>query len=338
MNIEMDNFDNQSIISDITDCADNNTVSSTEVLLQKLKDTHIKTETELNKLTSDDLKEKCRENNVAGFSKLKKPELIQLLLGEFLKLNLLDFLKDKKMNELKSICKANDIKGFTGLNKDELKILIYNETIPNFKFKIDDNITLSLPTIVEETKQIDVKVEHYLEQRRKAEKSTKELEKAKLENLNTTTRPEETKKLTPMEELEKQRLEIETKMKKELDKQKRMEEEELKKKKLEEQKLAEEEKKKEKEEAKKKKQSIPKQVRVIVWNHYIGEDIIKHKCLCCKKVTISNTNFDVGHVLSEKNGGTHEINNLRPICGACNHSMGSENMIDFVVKYGLFIG
>ena len=98
------------------------------------------------------------------------------------------------------------------------------------------------------------------------------------------------------------------------------------------------EKQRVKEELKKKKQSIPKQVRTIVWNHYIGEDIIKHKCLCCKKVIITNTNFDVGHVLSEKNGGTHEINNLRPICGACNHSMGSENMIDFVVKFGLFIG
>jgi 5-methylcytosine-specific restriction endonuclease McrA len=94
----------------------------------------------------------------------------------------------------------------------------------------------------------------------------------------------------------------------------------------------------EKEESKKKKQSIPKQVRQIVWNHYIGDDIIKHKCLSCKKVTISNTNFDVGHVISEKNGGTHEINNLRPICAACNHSMSSENMVDFVVKYGLYIG
>ena len=71
---------------------------------------------------------------------------------------------------------------------------------------------------------------------------------------------------------------------------------------------------------------------------YIGEDIIKHKCLCCKKVVISNTNFEVGHVISEKNGGTHEINNLRPICFACNHSMGTENMIDFVVKFGLYIG
>ena len=49
-------------------------------------------------------------------------------------------------------------------------------------------------------------------------------------------------------------------------------------------------------------------------------------CPVKKKVTITNTNFDVGHVLSEKNGGTHEINNLRPICGACNHSMGYENI------------
>ncbi len=90
--------------------------------------------------------------------------------------------------------------------------------------------------------------------------------------------------------------------------------------------------------SRKRKQPIPKNVRVIVWNHYIGEDIIKHRCLCCKKVVISNTSFEVGHVISDKNGGTHEINNLRPICFACNHSMGSENMIDFVVKYGLYIG
>jgi 5-methylcytosine-specific restriction endonuclease McrA len=158
--------------------------------------------------------------------------------------------------------------------------------------------------------------------------------------------------LTLIEQLEKQKQEIELKMREETKRQKEEEEKRQKEKeKEEEEKRQKEEKEKEKEkeeeakrqkdkekEEKKKKQSIPKNVRVIIWNHYIGEDIIKHKCLCCKKVTISNTNFDVGHVLSEKNGGTHEINNLRPICFACNHSMGSENMIDFVVKFGLFIG
>lgn len=101
--------------------------------------------------------------------------------------------------------------------------------------------------------------------------------------------------------------------------------------------LIEETKRREKE-PKRKKQNIPKNVRIIVWNHYIGQYIIQHRCLCCKKVLITNTNFEVGHVISEKNGGTHEINNLRPICFSCNHSMGSGNMIDFVVKYGLYIG
>ena len=79
-------------------------------------------------------------------------------------------------------------------------------------------------------------------------------------------------------------------------------------------------------------------MRNIVWNQYIGEDIVKHKCLCCKKVTISITSFEVGHVLSEACGGSQEIGNLRPICYVCNRSMGTENMVDFVVRFGLFIG
>ena len=87
-----------------------------------------------------------------------------------------------------------------------------------------------------------------------------------------------------------------------------------------------------------KKQSIPKKVKDDVWNTYIGEGIAKHKCLCCKKVTIDKTRFDCGHVISEKNGGTLEISNLRPICSACNGSMRSENMIEFIKMYGYYIG
>lgn len=89
---------------------------------------------------------------------------------------------------------------------------------------------------------------------------------------------------------------------------------------------------------KKKKQSIPKNVKVLVWSNYIGENINSHRCLCCKKSIINITNFDVGHVISEKEGGTLEISNLRPICSACNSSMGSMNMIEYVKKYGLYIG
>ncbi len=86
-----------------------------------------------------------------------------------------------------------------------------------------------------------------------------------------------------------------------------------------------------------KKVKIPSKVRMDVWATYIGDDIAKHKCICCKRVTIKQTEFEVGHVLSEALGGTLEINNLRPICSVCNKSMGSRNMVEFVKTYGYFI-
>ena len=295
--------DNQTLISDITETNDNNTTLSFDIEI-KVSEISIKLNTELNKLNLDGLKEKAKDLKISGISKIKKPDLIQILETEFLKL--VPILKEKKINDLKNICKQCGLKGVAGYKKDFLiyQILQYYSSI--IKFKLDDN-----PIQTDE----------------------KEIEVIKSEPL------------TFIEQLEKQKQEIELKMKEETKRQ----EDEKKLKDDEERKILEEERKRledekklkedeEKKENKKKKQSIPKNVRVIIWNHYIGEDIIKHKCLCCKKVTISNTNFDVGHVLSEKNGGTHEINNLRPICFACNHSMGSENMIDFVVKFGLFIG
>ena len=86
------------------------------------------------------------------------------------------------------------------------------------------------------------------------------------------------------------------------------------------------------------RKTLPVSVRDSVWNHYIGDDINKHRCLCCKKVIITNRQFHVGHVISVKDGGTDEINNLRPICAPCNHSMGTQNMVDFVKTYGYYVG
>jgi hypothetical protein len=88
---------------------------------------------------------------------------------------------------------------------------------------------------------------------------------------------------------------------------------------------------------KNKKKQIPKHIKTLIWNRYIGDDIIKHKCLCCKYETIRNTDFEAGHVLSEHNGGTNEISNLRPICRPCNASMGTMHMIDYIKMYGLYI-
>jgi 5-methylcytosine-specific restriction endonuclease McrA len=296
--------DNQTVLSDITDNNETNTILSF-VIEDKLHEILQLFNAEVNKLNNDAVKEKAKSLGISGLSKLKRPDIIQLLEAEFLKL--LPALKERKAADLKNICKCYGIKGVTGVKKD---VIIYNMLL-----YCCATLTFTLNNAPE-------------------------------------TEPDVCSKAEPMdliEQLEKQKMEIETKLKDEL----RVREEkrlEIEKKAKEEIRLQEENEKKAKEElrlkeaneeaanAKKKKQSIPKNVRVIVWNHYISEDIIKHKCLCCKKVTISNTNFEVGHVISEKNNGTHEINNLRPICFACNHSMGTENMIDFVVKYGLYIG
>lgn len=88
---------------------------------------------------------------------------------------------------------------------------------------------------------------------------------------------------------------------------------------------------------KKKKMAIPKAVKQDVWNIYVGSHIIEHRCLCCKKAYIRNTSFHCGHVISEKHGGTLEMHNLRPICASCNSSMGTENMIEYVKRYGYYI-
>lgn len=294
---QLNSFDNISTVSELTDITDNSDNNS-----EKLNDIKTKLNTDLNKLNIDSLKDKCKELGISGLSKLKKPDLIQILETEFFKTQ--TYLNLKSKNELKNLCKLYDIKNVSVTKKDNIiyQILLYNAN--NMIFKINESLT-TIPENISEPVQSVIETEP---------------------------------PLTLIGQLEKQKQEIEVKMQQEFQKQeaenKRLLEEEAKKKLEEEKRRIDEEKK----EAKKKKQSIPKNVRIIVWNHYIGEDIIKHKCLCCKKVTISNTNFEVGHVLSEKNGGTHEINNLRPICFACNHSMGAENMIDFVVKFGLYIG
>jgi 5-methylcytosine-specific restriction endonuclease McrA len=84
---------------------------------------------------------------------------------------------------------------------------------------------------------------------------------------------------------------------------------------------------------KKTKQKIPAIIKKLVWNTYIGEEIGKSKCVCCKKIDITQLNFICGHVLSEYNGGKVNVENLRPICMSCNLSMGTKNMQDFILNY-----
>ena len=90
-----------------------------------------------------------------------------------------------------------------------------------------------------------------------------------------------------------------------------------------------------KQDIKKHKKVIPQVIRKIVWNKYIGLKNSIGKCLCCNAEEISIYNYECGHVISEFNGGDIIIQNLRPICGHCNRSVGSCNMDEFMDKYGI---
>ena len=76
------------------------------------------------------------------------------------------------------------------------------------------------------------------------------------------------------------------------------------------------------------KKQIPKAIREQVWIKYIGK-VYQHKCLItwCSN-TIDVFNFQAGHNIPESKGGDMSLNNLRPICGRCNLSMGNDYTID----------
>ena len=81
------------------------------------------------------------------------------------------------------------------------------------------------------------------------------------------------------------------------------------------------------------KKNIPKALKKIVWDKYVGANIGQTKCLCCKHEDIRQIEFHCGHIIAEVNKGKTELSNLRPICAQCNLSMGKMNMNEFMQKY-----
>lgn len=82
---------------------------------------------------------------------------------------------------------------------------------------------------------------------------------------------------------------------------------------------------------KNKKVKIPINKRQEVWDRWIG-NMSTSKCFCCRNNEIKIANFEVGHVIAEANGGTLDVKNLRPICSACNTSMGTTHMEEYMGK------
>lgn len=80
-----------------------------------------------------------------------------------------------------------------------------------------------------------------------------------------------------------------------------------------------------------KRKPIPKSVRRRCWTNKHGGK----GCAPCEVcgTEIDSFNFEAGHIISRSNGGPDKEENLVPICGSCNRSMGSENLESFKKRY-----
>ena len=84
------------------------------------------------------------------------------------------------------------------------------------------------------------------------------------------------------------------------------------------------------------KDKITDAVRAVVWETYNGE-CYKAKCFCCRTNMLTVFDFDCGYIISEKHGGKATVQNLRPICGTCTESIGTENMMTFIRRNGFHV-
>jgi len=81
------------------------------------------------------------------------------------------------------------------------------------------------------------------------------------------------------------------------------------------------------------KKKIPKKIKNDSWDKYIGKKTAEAPCLCCRNSTIGAKDFIAGHIISESNGGKITVDNILPICSACNLSMKTTNMDVFVKEH-----
>ena len=90
-------------------------------------------QSDLKKLSVIELKKKCKESGLKGYSKLKKVELVQLLKKSQSKQETKKFapkLDKLTVADLKKKCKEKGIKGFSKMKKNQLLKLLYPEDVP----------------------------------------------------------------------------------------------------------------------------------------------------------------------------------------------------------------
>jgi hypothetical protein len=82
---------------------------------------------------------------------------------------------------------------------------------------------------------------------------------------------------------------------------------------------------------------IPHTLRNLVWKTYASDTYLSTNCFCCRKNIISIDNFICGHIVSRYDGGTIDLDNLRPVCNSCNVSMGTCDMFEFIKNNKLWL-
>lgn len=82
-----------------------------------------------------------------------------------------------------------------------------------------------------------------------------------------------------------------------------------------------------------KKESIPKPLRAAVWRNQF--ESMDGQCYCCYGKISFDTQWECGHIVSERDGGSTQADNLRPVCVNCNRSMGTTNMHEFMKKHNM---
>jgi hypothetical protein len=79
------------------------------------------------------------------------------------------------------------------------------------------------------------------------------------------------------------------------------------------------------------RKAIPKKIRGEVWLNQFG-NAMTGACYCCKTPFGIFDTWHAGHIVPHASGGTDTAENLRPVCGSCNLSMGTENMDAFKAR------
>lgn len=80
-----------------------------------------------------------------------------------------------------------------------------------------------------------------------------------------------------------------------------------------------------------KRKSFPKSLRHSLWRETFQDSMNGYCFVCSCSVNIEN--FHAGHIISVKNGGTDNKDNLRVVCSLCNLSMGIRDLDEFKNKY-----